>query len=353
MRCSVPAAFALILVALVCDPTAGQSTLERSPGPDLRIAVPWSIELAVTPYFGRAGELGSGLHVDPAIRAAAALPGNLVVETRYSPQPVELGGADEIEAGLRAVPLGQELGHWLDLGVEGRIASGSQAAALIATGARWVGPLRLLGHARALIPIGEADSAARMGAGASALWHPMPGRLPIAFAGEVAGLLDPEPGERLAWSAGLQLGVSFTPHTLALFATNGGTSLLGRTAGTDRVRVGLELTTHLPLGRFLGRYLERDVARQSVRPEADAVPVAVVPIRDYRYAPARIDIQAGSAVEWINEDEAMHTASADNGAWGSGALRQGQRWRAVFDVPGTYPYHCGPHPFMRGVVVVH
>jgi plastocyanin len=353
MRSTATMLLALVLLPLVAGRVAGQSTLERpATGPELWTGVPWALELYVAPLFGRAGDQGSGLHADPAVRAALALTGPVVLEARYAPQPIELHGADEIEAALRATPLLQDSGHWLDLGLEGRVATGSDVAALTAAGARWLGPLRLGAHAGALFPTGDADATTRMRAGASALWHPAPGRLPLALAGEVATLLDPEPGERVAWTAGLQLGVSFTPHTLALFATNGGTSLAGRSTGTDHVRVGLELTTHVPVGRFFGRYAPREISRESVRPDDDAAPVVVVSIRDYRYAPARIEIEAGSAVEWINEDQAVHTASSDNGTWDSGAIPQGQRWRAVFHEPGLYPYHCGPHPFMRGVVVV-
>jgi plastocyanin len=353
MRSTAAALLPLLVVVLASDTAAGQSTLERPPtSPELWAGVPWSLELSVTPLFGRAGRRGSGLHADPAVRAALALPALLVLEARYSPQPVELNGTDEIEGSLRTTPLRQEAGHWMDLGLEGRFATGSRAAAVTAAGARWLGPLRLAAHARALFPTDDPDVTSQVGAGASALWHPAPGRLPLAVAGEVSRLLDPQPSARLAWTAALLLGVSFTPHTLALFATNSGNSLAGRTTATDNVRVGLELTTHVPLGRFFGRYTPRDVARQAVRPVEDATPVVIVPIRDYRYAPARIEIEAGSAVEWVNQDQALHTASADNGAWDSGAIRQGERWRAVFAEPGTYPYHCGPHPFMRGVIVV-
>lgn len=353
MRYTASALLSFVILALAGGDVAGQTTLERpSSTPELWTGVPWALELAVTPIFGRAGELGSGLHADPAVRAALALPGRLVLETRYAPQPIELGGADEIEAALRAAPLRQDHGDWLDVGLEGRIATGSEAGAITAAGARWLGPLRLMAHATGIVPLDDPDRTARLGGGASALWHPAPGRLPLALAGGLAGLLDPEPGERLAWTAGLQLGVSFTPHTVALFATNGGTSLAGRSTGTDRVRVGLELTTHVPVGRFFGLYTPRDVARQAVRPDDDAPPAAVVAIRDYRYASDRIEIDAGTAVEWVNEDEAVHTASSDNGTWESGPIRQGERWRAVFHEPGIYPYHCGPHPFMRGVVVV-
>ncbi len=48
----------------------------------------------------------------------------------------------------------------------------------------------------------------------------------------------------------------------------------------------------------------------------------------------------------------MHTVTADDGSWDSGDVQPGATWRRTFDRPGTYPYHCTPHPFMQAVVVV-
>jgi len=37
---------------------------------------------------------------------------------------------------------------------------------------------------------------------------------------------------------------------------------------------------------------------------------------------------------------------------GSGTLGKGATYAHTFDCPGTYPYHCGFHPTMRGTVIV-
>lgn len=351
MRTAVPFAF-LGLLAICAPPIgAGQSALERGAvQPEVWAGIPWSLELAVTPLFGRAdGVDASGLTVDPAIRAALALPARLVAEVRYAPQPVETGGADEVEVALRSMPLRQDAGGIADIAIEGRVAAGSDAAAATVAGARWIGPLRLAARAGTLLAEGANP---RLAGGLGALWHPAPGRWPLAVASDFVASTGADGDRRVGWSAAVQLGVSFTPHTLSLFATNTGTSLPGRMSGLDRVRLGIELTTHVPLGRFFGLYTPRDVAREAVRVVVDGEPAVVVPIREYRYAPDRIEIDAGTAVRWVNYDEAVHTATADDGSWNSGAIEQGRSWTAVFDRPGTYTYHCGPHPFMRGVVVV-
>jgi plastocyanin len=344
-------AVAWSLMLGTAQPAAAQSTLERGPvQPETWSGIPWSLELAVAPLFGRNGDDGiSGITVDPAVRAALALPAGWVAEARYAPQPAEQDGADELEAALRNTPIRQDHGGVVDLAIEARAAAGSDAAAATVAAARWVGAVRLMAHAGTLFARGHSP---RLAGGLGGLWHPAPGRLPLAVAGDVVHATSDPDGQGIGWTAALQLGVSFTPHTLSLFATNTGQSLPGRVGGTDRIRVGLEITSHVPLGRFFGLHTPRDVAREAVRAPTDAAPTVVVPIREYRYAPDRVEIEAGTAVVWVNHDLAVHTATADDGSWNSGAIRQGESWSAVFHEPGTYTYHCGPHPFMRGVVVV-
>jgi plastocyanin len=44
--------------------------------------------------------------------------------------------------------------------------------------------------------------------------------------------------------------------------------------------------------------------------------------------------------------------TADDGAWDSGLIEPGATWQHTFEKPGTYAFHCTPHPFMKGVVTV-
>ena len=54
----------------------------------------------------------------------------------------------------------------------------------------------------------------------------------------------------------------------------------------------------------------------------------------------------------MNLDPIEHTATADDGSWGSPLLKEGERYVRRFEQPGRYPYHCTPHPQMQGVVIV-
>jgi len=57
-------------------------------------------------------------------------------------------------------------------------------------------------------------------------------------------------------------------------------------------------------------------------------------------------------VRWTNRDPLEHTVTFDGAEPGSPPIPPNGSYVHRFDKPGTYPYHCTPHPFMKGVVVV-
>jgi len=91
----------------------------------------------------------------------------------------------------------------------------------------------------------------------------------------------------------------------------------------------------------------------AVTPEEPGAPEsASVTIRDFEFDPQTVTIRAGGTVTWTNEGPSVHTATADDGAFDSGNLNRGDSFTQTFDEPGTYPYHCTPHPFMTAEVIV-
>jgi plastocyanin len=81
----------------------------------------------------------------------------------------------------------------------------------------------------------------------------------------------------------------------------------------------------------------------------------IVAIRDFAFQPDSIGVPPGATVTWVNCETPPlepHTTTADGGAWSSPALNPGQRFSHTFPAPGAFPYHCAPHPFMIGKVVV-
>jgi len=80
--------------------------------------------------------------------------------------------------------------------------------------------------------------------------------------------------------------------------------------------------------------------------------VKAVAIADYSFKPMTITVDAGTSVVWTNKDDDPHTVTADDGAFDSKGLGQGDTYARTFSKPGRFPYHCSAHPFMKGVVVV-
>nr|WP_322714238.1 cupredoxin family copper-binding protein [Nostoc sp. ChiSLP03a]MDZ8215466.1 cupredoxin family copper-binding protein [Nostoc sp. ChiSLP03a] len=77
-----------------------------------------------------------------------------------------------------------------------------------------------------------------------------------------------------------------------------------------------------------------------------------VKIRNFKFEPANLALAVGKTVQFINVDEEPHTATATNGTFNSKALDTNQTWNYTATKPGTYPYICSVHPFMKGTLTV-
>jgi plastocyanin len=87
-------------------------------------------------------------------------------------------------------------------------------------------------------------------------------------------------------------------------------------------------------------------------PDARAIAPASVDIKDSRYLPSTITVPVGTTVRWTNHDEETHTVTSTTGGFGSLGLDLDETYTYTFTAPGTYPYTCDLHPFMRGTIVV-
>ena len=72
------------------------------------------------------------------------------------------------------------------------------------------------------------------------------------------------------------------------------------------------------------------------------------------FQPAVITVVIGvnNTVIWKNEDSDLHDVHSDTGMFYSGMIQPGASWTYTFTTPGTYPYHCDPHPWMTGIIIV-
>jgi len=77
-----------------------------------------------------------------------------------------------------------------------------------------------------------------------------------------------------------------------------------------------------------------------------------VRIIDFEFVPPDLTVPVGTAVVWTNDDAVLHTVTADDGSFDSSTFGQGRTFRLTPDRPGTFPYICAIHPFMRATLRV-
>ena len=75
-----------------------------------------------------------------------------------------------------------------------------------------------------------------------------------------------------------------------------------------------------------------------------------VTIDGYSFKPEKITVQAGETVTWTSDASSRHTVVVEDKE--SRRLQRGSTFSHTFTSPGEYPYRCGVHRSMKGVVVV-
>ncbi|MDJ0393472.1 cupredoxin domain-containing protein [Rhodococcus sp. G-MC3] len=77
-----------------------------------------------------------------------------------------------------------------------------------------------------------------------------------------------------------------------------------------------------------------------------------VTVANRSYTPQSITIAVGDTVTWMFDDGGMaHDVVADDRAFRS-PLMEASSYKHTFTEPGTFTYHCTPHPDMTGTVIV-
>ncbi len=87
---------------------------------------------------------------------------------------------------------------------------------------------------------------------------------------------------------------------------------------------------------------------------AAAAQTVDVSIQDYKYVPAVLTVKAGTTVRWVNNEKRTTHSILFTGPGGfeSERIFPGEAWQRRFERPGSFPYSCGPHPEMKGEVIV-
>jgi len=204
------------------------------------------------------------------------------------------------------------------------------------------GPVTLSGAARAMShPYRATKARAALAGGVVARLSDY-----IAVSADVGSLVGPT--TRAAWSAALDFVIPGSPHTFSLQVSNAATSTIeGNSRGFAKKLYGFEFTIPLHLSRFSPWFHRPTVPAVA----AGGPAAAAVDIHGFRFRTDTVTVAVGEAVRWTNADPLEHSVTFDDGP-DSGRLAQRATFVRRFDRAGTYTYHCTPHPYMKGVVVV-
>ncbi|HEU5260529.1 MAG TPA: cupredoxin family copper-binding protein [Gemmatimonadales bacterium] len=287
----------------------------------------------------------------PTFTFAVGLPARLAVGTRYSTRSEVPNHLNEIEL----------YGRWRWQGPRSLAVAITPAWNIEAhsldgeLGVDWTrGRVTLSAAARGMSKAYGADRArAALAGGAVVRLNPY-----VALSGDYASLLNRDPGESGAWSAGLLFVIPGSPHMFSLHAstvsvnTIQGSSregLLSRIVG--KPLYGFEFTIPLHLRRF-SPWFKGAPKPVALGGPAGAAGAAEIRMAAFKFQTDSVVIGAGQTVRWVNDDPVEHTITFDGTEPGSPPIPQHGSFSHRFDKPGTYTYHCTPHPYMKGVVVV-
>lgn len=85
---------------------------------------------------------------------------------------------------------------------------------------------------------------------------------------------------------------------------------------------------------------------------AGGVAADAVDIKGFAFDPADATVKVGQKVTWTNEDSAAHNVVADDGAFESETLEQGDTFEYTADAAGSFAYVCTFHPNMKATLTV-
>jgi len=286
----------------------------------------------------------------PNFHLATGLPHGFNAQLDYATNSTVFTGIpNEYQLGLRRPILETSRGAPLDATLTGVYNFASESVDGEASLSRWFGPVRLLGIVRGMSSAYDVQRS-MWGLGSGAVirltsW--------LSLAGDVFGLVNKPDGTggTTAWGAAAQLRVPYSPHTLSIQFTNTqSASIEGSSRGVRGAHMGgFEFTIPFTLSRYFGH--RKKAAAAAAAPAAEGA--TIIRIANLSFGAKELHVRAGTRVRWINGDpQLQHSVTADDGSFDSGLIDPGQAFERIFEKAGDYPYHCTPHPFMQGHVIV-
>ena len=359
-----------VLAACPCG-LLGQPLPERTPnlaGP--WVSSPWHLSFQFAHRFETAGDddigdifEGANVVNYPTFDLSLGLPARLMTGVRYSSSSfVSSGQPNEWQPYLKWGVVPERGGGSVGISVLGAWNTANQSLDGEIAARSDLGPVFLSGAVRGFTDLyGDlADVGSRAALGLAGGLGLQLNRY-VTLAGDVAGVV--MGGDRAAvspapaWSAGLHVGIPFTPHTFSIMATNVTSGTLQGTSGIpadfpDNVYWGFEFT--VPFSGFArwGRILHPGEVDEGGAAATGGRGAVEVDVSGISFQPGNLDIEVGDTVRWVNRDPVAHTITAEDGSWTSPLVGPGETYERTFSTPGVMRYHCTPHPFMTAMVTV-
>jgi len=86
-------------------------------------------------------------------------------------------------------------------------------------------------------------------------------------------------------------------------------------------------------------------------PQDNNSPANTVSMKNSVFTPLSLQVNINTTVTWKNDDNMIHTVTADDGSFNSGDIAPGAQFRHTFSTTGTFNYHCVHHSGMVGTII--
>ena len=70
------------------------------------------------------------------------------------------------------------------------------------------------------------------------------------------------------------------------------------------------------------------------------------------FTPSTLTVTTGATVTWTNDDNMVHTVTANDASFNSGDIQPGGTYTRTFNATGVIGYHCIHHNGMTGTITV-
>ena len=108
--------------------------------------------------------------------------------------------------------------------------------------------------------------------------------------------------------------------------------------------------------------VDEEVLNPTRSTEIEMIVGSADPNQQDNFVPKLLNIQLGfdNHIVWTNVDDVAHTVTPDqstedsySGVFGSiGVIMPGETYEFTFTEPNEVPYHCEPHPWMTGTLII-